>query len=326
VTVLLPAWLQAGAYSAEVDRYVPTGLLAPNSSLGARGGVRRWSGTELKVVATSPATMQVVVKAGMAWIQGGYTLLQGSYAVVNDDDVTLTVNTAPSSNSRIDLVILELLDAAYSGATNSAQLRVVQGTAAASPVFPTVTGSYIVLAYILVGQNVTSISTGAVVDQRTYAAANGGILPFGSPVLEVSTGRVYTYAGGTTWNYAFGGTPPTVAITPAGGWYNWTGTRGGGPWEDLRATKVNNIVYVTGLLGNQFSFSNPGTMFTLPSGYRPERRKLIRMMTGYNIERRVDIYPDGSVQAWPGADGSSHGAGDWWSVDFQILLNNNTVG
>jgi hypothetical protein len=293
VTVLLPAWLQAGAYSAEVDRYVPTGLLAPNSSLGARGGVRRWSGTELKVVATSPATMQVVVKAGMAWIQGGYTLLQGSYAVVNDDDVTLTV-----------------------------------------------TGSYIVLAYILVGQNVTSISTGAVVDQRTYAAANGGILPvrdaayrvtltdlpFGSPVLEVSTGRVYTYAGGTTWNYAFGGTPPTVAITPAGGWYNWTGTRGGGPWEDLRATKVNNIVYVTGLLGNQFSFSNPGTMFTLPSGYRPERRKLIRMMTGYNIERRVDIYPDGSVQAWPGADGSSHGAGDWWSVDFQILLNNNTVG
>ena len=84
--------------------------------------------------------------------------------------MTLTIATAPTSNTRIDLVCVTVRDAAYAGSSNDCILQVVTGTAAASPTVPTLPASSLSLATILVGTNVTSIVNANITDTRTYAA------------------------------------------------------------------------------------------------------------------------------------------------------------
>lgn len=284
--------------------------------------------------------MQVNVKPGMAWVNGALTSAQGAYAVVNDNDVTLTVTTASASFPRIDRVVLEVLDSAYSGSENLGRLRVVTGTPSSTPAAPTIGGSHIVLAEIFVAQNASSIGTAAVTDKRPFAAVAGGVIPvknqaeregltgvpIGDCVLELDTRRVYIRTTYTSWDYVYGGNPPTFPITPALGWYNWTSVKGGGPYEDLRVTKINGIVYVTGLLGNHFSFTNPGTMFTLPVGYRPQRVKIIRVDTLSSNRVFVEIRTNGDVVAWPGFNGKTSAAHEWWSIDITMNIANNLIG
>lgn len=173
MTVLLPAWLQAGSYNAEIDRTVGTALLNPQTALTSRGGVRLVGGGEFAVTAKSPASMIVSVAAGMAFVQGGYTGTQGVYTVVNDASFDLTVGSSNGTNPRIDLVILEILDSAYSGPSNLGQVRIVSGVAASSPQPPTITGNYILLAQIRVSAGVTSITSPAITDLRPFASALG---------------------------------------------------------------------------------------------------------------------------------------------------------
>lgn len=338
MTVLLPAWLQAGAYNAETDRSVPTGLIVGSSSTAARGGIRRWSDEDFKVTATGPATMQVIVKSGIAWVAGVFTATQGIYAVVNNSDVTLAIGAAPSSQSRFDLVIVEVLDQVYAGTDNLGRVRVVQGVPGASPTVPAVTGNAVILARILVSANVTSISTSAIVDLRKFTTANGGILPVlneadrlattglpsGTEVLEVSTLRVWQWTG-AVWAYLHGGSPPVIAVTPAAEWDNWS-TLHGGNWELLRATKVDNIVHVQGLLTNTSSFSSSRTMFTLPAGYRPERIHLTSTWTGIGAAYRTEVMPSGVVTTSPGTNGSTAISGDYWAVGLHFNVTNHTVG
>lgn len=313
MTVRLPAWLQTGTYTAETDRFVPTGLLTPSSATAARGGVRRWAGNEFQVVPTTPtATMQVTVKAGMAWIQGAYSSVQGVYVTVNDGDVNLALGAAHASLARIDLVVLEILDSTYSGASNTAQLRIVQGTPLSTPTAPAVTGSYIVLASIRVGAGTTSIATSAITDVRPYATALGGILPVkdktsrlaltglpaGTEVLEVDTGRVYQYGYGPSggWIYVRGGTSPTDEwITPTllNNWSLYGGT--GVVWRGPRYRKTNGMVEIQGIVA-------PGAasapIFQLPAGYRPNLVLIFSVAAGTNIDTvgRIDVYPNGDVR------------------------------
>lgn len=188
MTVQLPAWLQAGSYNAEIDRFVGTGLLNPATALTGRGGVRRVVGTEFQVTASLPASMQVQVAPGMAFVQGGYSATQGVYTVVNDATFSVTISAASSTNPRIDLVVLEVLDQAYAGSSNLAQVRVVTGVASSSPVPPSVTGSYIVLAQILVPTSASTISSTNVVDVRPF----GGGLNTPVPVRTITERNALT--------------------------------------------------------------------------------------------------------------------------------------
>jgi hypothetical protein len=177
VTVLLPAWLQNGAYNAEIDRSLGTALLNPASALSARSGVRLVSGSEFSVVTASPVGMSVRVNPGMAWVQGAYLTTQGAYTVVNDAIFSLSIATSNPSNPRIDLVILEVLDAVYAGASNVAAVRVLQGTPGVTPVAPTATGSYIPLAQVRVPAGAGSITSGNITDVRPFSGAYGSPVP-----------------------------------------------------------------------------------------------------------------------------------------------------
>lgn len=106
----------------------------------------------------SPSSgLVLAVAAGLALVRG--------HAVNLDANTTVTIATA-DANPRIDIVVLRLDPTA-----NSITLAIVKGTAAASPVPPTLTqttsGNYeLPLAQIAVAAGTVVINSGDITDQR----------------------------------------------------------------------------------------------------------------------------------------------------------------
>lgn len=171
----------AGAtHTAENDRMMLSGLFAgirATSSLVSRGGVHPMAGGLLAVTQTSTASMQLQVASGVIYIPGSEGLKQGLYACTNDATDLVTITTAHATLPRIDSVIARVYDSAYSGAANNWALEVLTGTAASSPLAPTMPANAIRLYNVQVGAAVSSITTGNCTDLRTYATALGGIIP-----------------------------------------------------------------------------------------------------------------------------------------------------
>lgn len=129
---------------------------ARNIGEGVKGAS---TGTDLKPFADASG-MTVKVPAGQAMVRGHY------YASTAQE--TLTVTAAHATNPRIDTVVLELDPVA-----NSIVLKVVAGTAASSPVAPTLTqtdsGVYqFPLANVSVLAAVTNIASDKLTDRRTF--------------------------------------------------------------------------------------------------------------------------------------------------------------
>lgn len=112
-------------------------------------GVFASVGSHFSVV---PGTgMHVLVKSGRAWFNSTWTL--------NDSDIDLTIAAADTLLGRIDTVVLEVNS---EQATRANSIKVVKGTAASSPVKPTLTNTATVhqhpLAHITVAKNTTAIT------------------------------------------------------------------------------------------------------------------------------------------------------------------------
>lgn len=100
---------------------------------------------------------------------------QGIYYCYNDNSsgqVSLDIASANPSNPRIDVVVAQVEDAQYSGSNNDWKLAVVTGTAAASPTVPSLPANSLVLAYVWVPANATSISSGDLLDLRVACNRN----------------------------------------------------------------------------------------------------------------------------------------------------------
>jgi hypothetical protein len=158
-----PSWLQNGSHPAENDRLTTQALYATTGIIGA---------TSLAVTQNGTPNMSVNIAAGWAAILGTFQTNMGAYVAYNDATVNAAIATAPSSNSRIDLVCLTVNDAFYSGATNNIVVNVVTGTVAASPVAPATPTNSIALAQVLVGTSVTSIVTANITDVRAQVTTN----------------------------------------------------------------------------------------------------------------------------------------------------------
>lgn len=101
--------------------------------------------------------MQVIVAAGSGWING--------HKIVNTADMTLNITTSDVILDRIDAVIFYAdLD------TREMGIAVKTGTAAASPVAPTLTRSAsryeMALAHVKVGKQITAITDAMITDTR----------------------------------------------------------------------------------------------------------------------------------------------------------------
>ncbi len=126
-------------------------------------GVYLTGATELEVTSAGD-NMTVDIAAGKAFLEGYFYKLTGT-------DKYLTVDAAHSTYTRYDRVILKLNVA---DGTRSITAQIKKGTAAASPLPPTLvtdfagTGTYeISLAMIEVGPGVTTIASNKVADERT---------------------------------------------------------------------------------------------------------------------------------------------------------------
>ena len=155
------------------------------SSDPAHGVVRA---TDFAVTQNGTPNMSVNVAAGGAFIRGTLNANQGAYHVWNDGTVNLSVTAADATNGRQDLVIAQVRDAAYSGATNDARITVVTGTAAASPVDPSLASfpNALVLARITVAAGDTNINTADITDLRPVANQVGKIPTFNTSALATA--------------------------------------------------------------------------------------------------------------------------------------------
>lgn len=124
------------------------------------------------------ANMSVDVAAGVAWIKGDDSAAaQPTYRVYNDATKNLTVTAADATNPRIDLVIAEVRDAAFSGVSTDWRLRVVAGTPAGSPSAPATPSNSIVLARLSVPALDTTIGTAQITDYRPRAGLFSSLGP-----------------------------------------------------------------------------------------------------------------------------------------------------
>lgn len=176
-----PTYLQAGSYSAQLDRQALAALLTPHAGAGplvARSGVKPlMGGTSLQVIQRPTPDMWVRVKAGTCYIATTSTL-GGTYIGHNDGDYDVQLTAAHATLPRKDLIYARVADAVGdTGTANELQISVVTGTAASSPVRPAAPSQSIPLAEIAVSANDTSIVTADITDLRTYVTGLGGTLP-----------------------------------------------------------------------------------------------------------------------------------------------------
>ena len=104
----------------------------------------------------------------------------GALLLQNDGDVNVPLSAAPSANSRIDVVYVKQNESRppMSDGSDVAMFGVVKGTAAATPVAPSVPDGALALAQVLLPAGVSNTAAGGVVITQTYigAALKGDML------------------------------------------------------------------------------------------------------------------------------------------------------
>ena len=187
-----PYVLQNASHPAKLFRQTSSDLI------DAEGVV---ASGHLAVTANSTPAMNVDVAAGSVWVQGDYSSDSGMYYGHNDAAVNLAIATADATYARIDLVIAQINDSAYSGSTDDWELVVLTGTASASPAAPTLPSSAYKLASIAVAASATTIVSGNITDERSIAeiAVEGAahVAQAGAP--STTTDRLYNVGGDLYW-------------------------------------------------------------------------------------------------------------------------------
>lgn len=259
----VPGWLQnAGTVhtAAQMRNYIGALIGGTNgsaTSLIARCGVHRDIGGQLVVIQTGSPSMGVIVQSGAAWVPGTESATQGSYGVVNDADVTLSITTAHATLPRIDIVQIRVRDSFYSGGSNDALLDVKAGTPNASPTAPSADANALVLAEVLVGAGVTSIVNANITSKRKWLTAVGGVyradltadLP--SLTTDVGDGQLafnlqtnqLVLARSSAWNTVWEFNPAAVTVQSKDGAVTTGSTT---------STTFTNTLTTTGIRGVSF--------------------------------------------------------------------------
>lgn len=154
-------WMQNQAYDSIEDRIVIEGIATDE-------GVQK--PTHFKVIPSSGLTINV--RPGTAFVRGSTVANQGMYVIRSTANEPITHTTAPTGgNSRIDLVILEVVDGQVTGAgtapaNNLARVRIVAGTAGTSPSAPALPASSLLLGTVTLTSGLATIATGNISNGR----------------------------------------------------------------------------------------------------------------------------------------------------------------
>lgn len=254
------------SYSAADDRFLV-------DTLFSEGILNVQSGQGLAVQRPEGANMTVSVAPFDAIVKGDDAALQGSYLLRMTAGESATVTAAPATNSRIDLLVVEVIDSAYrtvnTAAPEGPRLRVIAGTAAATPTVPTLPATAIPLAQITVAAGQASIQTANITDLRTaVGGGSGAIGAAAQPLTATQIAALATaakYQGRLIENIttgklqhvtAAGATPVDVAtaVTKAQGTYTGSDTQGTKPPRAIPVGFAPDLVLISSNGANSSPF------------------------------------------------------------------------
>jgi len=185
--------------------------------------------TDLLVTPTAPVSMSVTLTPGAGFVTGTTIAGQGIYMVENDAAVTVGPFASVASGSRIDLVVARIRDGAPDGGAdpaNTAGFEIIQGIAAATPSWPSIPASCLVLAAVQITAGDTAINAGNITSYRPVVA---GAAP--SPIVYEPP-----YAGAVSMGSEASPTPvvftggSSAIPLPPGRWHCRARVRVGGPF------------------------------------------------------------------------------------------------
>ena len=174
--------ITANSLTAETFRQAPSSLISGTGVVGSG---------DLAVSQNGTPDMSVNVAAGQVWVPGTLSSTTGfptnlnaqttwglpssfneqaSYFQWYSGTTNLAISAADPTNPRIDLAVVSIQDAAYSGSNNQGILQIITGTPAPSPSAPSAPASSVVLAQIAVAAGASSIVTADITDERTFLA------------------------------------------------------------------------------------------------------------------------------------------------------------
>lgn len=164
----------ASGLSIADERFIQLGEVVQAASGAPRLGIFP---AHTNPIVTSLASMAVSVGIFVAACSRTGT---GVEFVANNGSTTVALSAAPASNSRIDVVWVRPQFVASSDAGNSPLFGVTAGTAAASPVKPTIPAGALELATVLIPSTATTTQSAGVVITQTflYTAMTGGTVLF----------------------------------------------------------------------------------------------------------------------------------------------------
>lgn len=221
MTVARPIWLQnLAAYTADEFRtlidaqYATPGIVRGAALVGPNG----------------PVAANVTVQPGFV-VVGAKSAANGKYLteITATEVVTITANS--SGNPRIDNIVMEVLDTAFSDASDIAHVIAVPGTPAGSPTAPTVLANQTLLAQVAVANGFSTIVSGNITDMRQSAVSSNG-----NTRLKQSTFSTDLVSSGTTEVVGYS----QAASLVAGRRYrvNFKGYMNGGAANNIAAVRI----------------------------------------------------------------------------------------
>lgn len=188
----------------------------------------------MEVTATSPASNQVNISAGKAWVENDAYVVgsqdQKFWPVNNDAAAQITIPANSTGNPRIVLVCVKVDPTQVPGddAAPICSYETVVGTSAPAPVAPAVPAKHTVLAQVYCANNFTSITSGNITDRRVKPNA----LPY--------------FTNGVR---AYGGAPINITPTMTNISYDTVDFQRGITWNGVTATITRKGIYtINGLL------------------------------------------------------------------------------
>ena len=157
-----PSWMQNGSHPAENDRLTTKAIWQTTGVINSG---------DLAVSANATPNMSINVASGWAAIVGNYQANMGTYMVFNDATTNLAITAANGSNPRIDLLVITISDAYYTGTLNQVTFTVIAGTPSGSPTVPSTPTNSLALAQIYVGASVTSITNANITNYGVLATS-----------------------------------------------------------------------------------------------------------------------------------------------------------
>lgn len=167
----------------------------------------------------------------------------GALLIQNDGNVSVSLEAAPSANSRIDVVYVKQSETRppMSDGSDVPKFFVAKGVAAATPVAPSVPAGGLALAQVLLPAGVSNTAASGVVITQTYigAAMKGGMLQVQTSAQRDALPKVSD--GTVVHNVADG----CDYVRKDSKWHGWNM-----PWRDIHAGSHKVHMWASGGVGH----------------------------------------------------------------------------